>query len=157
MNRESVQLLQQLEFELKRHGKAAGYWSAPFTIRMSDFAGDLLYTVLEKGAGSWVQDDDRFLLKGCKCTMTIGNAGGGATYRRFYLCPAHASSLFILPAQAKIPLEKPVVEIRPQKAIPDIKHHKGKSTTHVNPDESMFGWHDGVYVVSAGLPGLGKH
>ena len=129
MNRETVHLREKLDFVLRRRHKAAGYWSAPVTIRMSDEAGDLLYRILEIDGGGWVQDDDRFLLKGCKCTMTIANAGGGAIYRRFYLCPAHASALFVLPAQASIPTEKPEVRVRPQKAKPADIHHKGNNTT----------------------------
>lgn len=142
---------------LARDGKRAAYWDAPFTIRMSDNAGVLLYKILDMEKGGWVQVVDRYLLKDCKCTMVKGKAGAGLLYRRFYLCQAHAADIFEFPGRVKFATGKPAVKLKKLNPLPIEKQHKYSKKKHSTPDDTLIGWHEGVKVVSGGLPGLGKH
>lgn len=141
---------------LARNGKSAGYWSAPLTVRMSDNAGDLLYKILGEQSSGWLQDGEKHLLNGCQCTMTIANAGGGKTYRRFHLCQRHAEWLFRVPGDVRIANDKPAIKMRQLKQEKSRKHQKKCGPGDALCEDSLFGWHDGVYVQSGGLPGLGK-
>ena len=150
--------LRKLGAILNRDGKNAAYWDAPLIIRMSDCSGSLLYEILSTENGGWVQDKDRFLSNGCSCTMSQGQAGGGGTYRRFYLCLSHDRVLFKMPSQAMISARKPAVQALKQKEMPKQKRNKGRKVHHFEPEEyPLIGWHEGVRVVPGGLPGLGKH
>ena len=158
MNTDTEHLRAQLFLVLSRLKKKAAYWTAPLTVRMNDKAGTLLYEILEKENGNWVRDKERYRLNGCNCTMTEASAGGSTTYLRFYLCRAHAKELFQVPNSAKIESERPAVKMHTPKAptAHDHKGHRGGMVRNNDPGETMFGWHDGVNVISGGLIELGK-
>jgi hypothetical protein len=158
MTRETEFLRGQLFLILSRLKKKAAFWTAPMTIRMNEKAGALLYDILGKENGDWALDKERHRLKGCSCTMSEGRAGGSVTYRRFYLCREHAKDLFQMPSPAKIDSERPAVKMHTSKGsiTKDHKGHRDGAARNDDPSESIFGWHDGAYLTSGGIPGLGK-
>ena len=114
---------------LIRDGKKAAYWMTHVTIRMTDEVGDLLYEILKKENGGWVQGKNTISLKGCSCMMAKVKEGGFAPYRVFQPCPSHVCEIVELLEQAMINTVRPSVKLPKMKKdeivqLPKMKKHE---------------------------------
>ena len=131
---------------LSRDTKSAEYLYYPFSIRMTDQAGDLLYEILGKQNGGWVRINFTFRLNGCKCmTRRVNND------RYFYPCHLHVFEIYelLMLKRTNIPIPRPVLHYvlivnKPKKEKKyTLKPYKPRMPKHYWPHRSL--------VVSGGL------